>query len=101
MLDLRCAGCAHLQTKRRSRHLNGGQPSNLRYLLWIVDDREAGNVRSNFLEYFRHLAAHGELAEREAGDVAARSSKASNEPASDRIGNTLKNNRNCACYLLQ
>src|SRR5262245_5754900 len=100
MLDLLsagCAGCAHLQTKRCSRHLNGGQPSNLRYLLWIVDDRDAGDMRSDFLKYFQHLAAHGELAEREAGDVAARSSKASNEPASDRISNTQKHNRNCAC----
>src|SRR5215469_3831577 len=101
MLDLLsadCAGCAHLQTKHSSRRLNGGQASNLWYsLLRTVDDRDAGDTWSDPLEYLRHLAAHGEFAERETRDVAAGLGKASNETASDRIGNTQKHNRNSAC----
>jgi hypothetical protein len=91
-----------LQTKRRSRRLNCGQPSNLWYpLLRTVDDRDTGNVRSDFLKYLWQLAAHGEFADREACDVAAGLGEAGNEAASDRIANTHKHNWNCVCYLLQ
>src|SRR6202008_3300251 len=76
-------------------------PSNLRYLLWIVDDSEAGDLRSDLLEYLRHFAAHIEFTEREARDIAARSGKVSNETTADRIGNANKHNWNRACFLLQ
>ena len=101
LLSVGYAGSAHFQAECRCRHLNGDKPSNLRYLLWIVDDSEASDLRSDLLEYLRHFAAHGEFTDRKARDIAARSGKVSNETTADRIGNANKHNRNRACDLLQ
>ena len=68
----------------------------MRRLIKIQNDRHTTHLGRHLLEHLQYLPAHGELAQRESGDVAARPGQARDEPAADWIVDLREDDRNIA-----
>src|SRR6516225_5074334 len=95
------AGHGHVHTKGWAGSLDGTRDAYLIGLSRVQNDRDASDVRHNFLEHLKPLPTDCIFAGGKAGDVAARPRQVANDAGHDRIRDRHKDNRYDVRFLLQ
>ena len=70
-------------------------------IAWLINDGHAPDVRCDFMQKFKPLAADLRLKSAKAGDVASGTSQALHETCANRIGHDDKHHRNSMRDFLQ
>jgi len=95
------AGHGHVHAKGRAGSLDDARDAHLIGLSRIQNDRDASDVRGNFLEHLKPFPADRIFAGGKPGDVAARPRQVGNDAGHDRIGDRHEDNRYDVRFLLQ